>query len=91
MIVEGGDMNVRPQSREGMVLELFQEGQISSGKAAEILGLSQARFLDLLADRNIPYLDASPQDLERELAAAKAAMKPSQDVRQRPNSALTEY
>jgi predicted HTH domain antitoxin len=64
--------------REWVVLELFQEGQISSGKAAEILGFSKVHFLDLLDQRNLPYHDASLQDLERELAAAEAAMKPSQ-------------
>ncbi len=64
--------------REWVVLELFQEGEISSGKAAEILGCSKVRFLDLLDQRDLPYHDASPQDLRRELAVAKAAMKPSQ-------------
>lgn len=64
--------------REWVVLELFQEGQISSGKAAEILGFSKFRFLELLDQRDLPYHDASPQDLKRELAAAEAAMKPFQ-------------
>jgi predicted HTH domain antitoxin len=60
-----------------VLLELFQEGKISSGKAAEFLGLSKAQFLDLLSHRNLPYLDAGPGDLEREAAAAEAADKPS--------------
>jgi predicted HTH domain antitoxin len=64
--------------REWVVLELFQEGQISSGKAAEILGFSKARFLELLDQRDLPYHDASAEDLKRELAAAEAAMKPFQ-------------
>jgi predicted HTH domain antitoxin len=64
--------------REWVVLELFQEGEISSGKTAEILGYSKVRFLDLLDQRNLPYHDASPQVLKHELAAAEVAMKPSQ-------------
>jgi predicted HTH domain antitoxin len=75
MIVEGGDMNARRQSREGRVLKLLQEGEISSGKAAEILGLSKACFLDLLAERSLSYLDGSPEELERELAVANAALR----------------
>jgi predicted HTH domain antitoxin len=65
------------QAREWVLLELFQEGKISSGKAAEFLGLSKAQFLDLLNERHLPYLDADPGDLEREIAVAEAASKPS--------------
>lgn len=65
------------QAREWVLLELFQEGRISSGKAAEILGLSKGQFLDLLNQRNLPYLDADPTDLEREMAAAESAAKPA--------------
>lgn len=67
------------RAQEWVILELFQEGEISAGKAAEILGLTKARFLDLLSQRNLPYLDASPHELDRELAAAEAASKPIQD------------
>jgi predicted HTH domain antitoxin len=66
------------QAREWVLLELFQEGKISSGKAAEILGLSKAQFLDLLNQRNLPYLDADLKDLEREVAAAESASRFSQ-------------
>ena len=64
------------RAKEWVVLELFQEGEISAGKAGEILGLSKARFLDLLNQRHLPYLDADSQELERELAAAEAACHP---------------
>jgi predicted HTH domain antitoxin len=66
------------RAKEWIALELFQEGEISSGKAGEILGLSKARFLDLLNERRLPYLDVGPRELEREVAAAKAAYRPSQ-------------
>lgn len=61
------------RAKEWIVLELFQEGEISSGKAGEILGLSKSDFLDLLNEHHLPYLDAEPGDLEREVAAAEAA------------------
>jgi predicted HTH domain antitoxin len=66
------------RAKEWVVLELFQEGEISAGKAAEILGMPKVGFLDLLDRRNLPYLDASPQELESDLAAARAAAKPIQ-------------
>ena len=65
------------RATEWVILELFQEGEISAGKAAEILGLSKFRFLDLLDSRKLPYLDAGPGELESDLAAAEAAAKPA--------------
>jgi predicted HTH domain antitoxin len=65
------------RAKEWVVLELFQEGEISAGKAGQILGFSKARFLDLLNERGLPYLDAGSEELEQEVAAAEAASKPS--------------
>jgi predicted HTH domain antitoxin len=65
------------RATEWIALELFQEGEISAGKAGEILGLSKVRFLDLLSERGLPYLDADRRELEREAAAAEAARRPS--------------
>lgn len=66
------------RAKESVVLELFLEGEISAGKAGEILGLSKKHFVDLLTERRLPYLDASPEELEHEAAAAEAAGKPAQ-------------
>jgi predicted HTH domain antitoxin len=77
MNIAESDLGRRVQ--EWVVLELFQEGKISSGKAAEILGLTKARFLDLLDERNLPYLDAGARELQRELTVAEEASRRSQD------------
>ena len=66
------------RAKEWVVLELFQEGEISAGKAGEILGLSKSRFLDLLTAHRLPYLDADARELEREVAAAQAARHSAQ-------------
>ena len=63
------------RASEWMALELFREGHISAGKAAEMLGLFKSQFIDLLHQRGIPYLDLSPQELAAEQAAAIAALK----------------
>jgi predicted HTH domain antitoxin len=42
------------QAREWLLLGLFQGGKISSGEAAEFLGLSKAQFMVLLNQRNLP-------------------------------------
>src|SRR5262249_12459730 len=61
------------RAKEWIALELFQEGQISAGKAGEILGLSKSPFLDLLAAHPLPSLHADLPELERGAAAAHAA------------------
>ena len=63
------------QAKEWVLLELFLEGKISAGKAAEVLGLSKAQFIELLNQRDLPYLDANRKELKREIAAARAASK----------------
>jgi predicted HTH domain antitoxin len=63
------------RAKEWVVLELFQEGEISAGKAGEILGLSKSSFLDLLTAHGLAYLDADSRELEREAAAALAARR----------------
>ncbi len=64
---------IRQKTREWVALELFREGQVSAGKAAELLGLTKAQFIDLLDERGIPYLDLSPAELAQDVAAATAA------------------
>jgi len=65
------------RATEWIALELFQEGEISAGKAGEILGLSKSRFLDLLNERGLPYLDADPREIASETLAAEAASRPA--------------
>lgn len=63
------------RAREWMALELFREGYVSAGKAAEVLGLSKSQFIDLLDQRGVPYLDLNPRELAEDLDMAMAAME----------------
>ncbi len=57
--------------QEWLVLSLFTDGLISSGKAAKLLHISRIEFLALLKRRGIAYLDYAPQELEEEFEAAR--------------------
>jgi predicted HTH domain antitoxin len=61
------------QAKEWIVLELFREATISAGKAAEVLGIPLAGFLDLLDRRGLPYLDAAADEVAAEVTAARMA------------------
>ncbi|HKZ83765.1 MAG TPA: UPF0175 family protein [Anaerolineae bacterium] len=58
--------------KEFAVLGLFQEGRISSGKAAELLGLTRRGLVALLARKGIDYFRFGPQEWDEEVTAAQA-------------------
>lgn len=55
-------------ARELIVLELYREHRISSGKAAELLGTSKIDFIKHASSLGIPYIDMSREEFEREMA-----------------------
>lgn len=54
-----------------IALELFREGRISSGKAAELLGQSKEAFVGLLGRHDIPYFTETPNEVTRQVTAAE--------------------
>lgn len=71
--VEPSDLGRR--AREWILMELFLEGIISAGKAAEILGTTKHGFLQLLDLHGLPYLHADRDDLQRQLHVAVEASR----------------
>ncbi len=66
------------RAQKWVAIELFREGEISAGKAAEMLGLTKTQFIALLDQRGIPYLDLPAQDLASDLASAMQAADESE-------------
>jgi predicted HTH domain antitoxin len=56
-------LTAKPHLRVEAAVQLYKEGQVTLGRAAEIAGLSRWEFRDLLADREV----------EVEVEAASAA------------------
>ncbi len=53
------------------LVKLFELGKISSGKAAEVLGVSRIAFFDILAKYEVDiYNDVSPETLKQDRANA---------------------
>ncbi|MCL4506327.1 MAG: UPF0175 family protein [Chloroflexi bacterium] len=59
--------DLAPYLQEMVALELFRQGRISSGKAAELMGITKIEFMRLLGKHNIPYFTLSPNELEAEV------------------------
>jgi predicted HTH domain antitoxin len=63
---------IQRRLNEWLVLSLFTDGHISSGKAARLLDMSRVDFLALLRQRGIAYINYTPDELAEEFAAADA-------------------
>ena len=57
---------------ELVALELFRQERISTGKGAELLGISKWEFIQLLAQHSIPYFTESPEELAAEVITAQS-------------------
>jgi len=54
--------------KEDTAIRLFQEGKVSSGYAAHLIGTPRIEFLELLRQRGIPYVEYSADDFREDLA-----------------------
>lgn len=50
-----------------LAIKLYEAGRVSLGKAAEIAGYSKRAFIELLSQQQIPVVNYSPEELEREV------------------------
>lgn len=53
-----------------VVLKLFELGRMSSGRAAEICGMSRVEFLLRAGRAGVPVADLDAEELDREFADA---------------------
>lgn len=50
--------------------KLFNDGKLSSGQAAEIVGLSKRAFIEILGKYGVSILGSSDSELENDIANA---------------------
>ena len=53
------------------MLELYRQGELFTGKAAQLLGLEREDFIRQASAKGIPYFQLRGVDLQRELDASK--------------------
>jgi predicted HTH domain antitoxin len=58
-------------ARELIVLELYRQGVVSSGRGAQLLGMEREEFIRYTSKRGIPYFQLEGEELQRELDAIK--------------------
>lgn len=58
---------VESAAREMIVLELYRRHVISSGKAAEVLGIQRFDFIRRASGLGIPFFDMTEDELDEDL------------------------
>ena len=61
------DRPLEDNARESIVLELYRQGQISSGKAAELVGMPRIAFIQHASDLGIPFFDMTEEEWRAEV------------------------
>ena len=57
--------------KKSFIIELYRKDKISSGKAAELLGVRKLDFIRLLAEEGIPFFDYTDEELEEEFRTVR--------------------
>jgi predicted HTH domain antitoxin len=62
---------VERAARELIVIELYRRGTISSGKAAQLLGMSRLEFIQFASRLGIPYFTMAEDEWKTERAQSE--------------------
>jgi len=66
----GNEARFGREMYEAAVVRWFDQGRISQGKAAELLGISRAELFDLLWRHQVSPIQVTPEELAEELKHA---------------------
>jgi predicted HTH domain antitoxin len=61
------DRPLKDTARELIILELYRQGKISSGKAAELVGMPRIAFIQHASDLGIPFFDMTEEEWRAEV------------------------
>lgn len=62
-----GEAELEASLKQWTLLELVRTGRLSSGKGAEILGITRWEFMELMSSHDIPMANFSEDELERQI------------------------
>ena len=75
--------SIEVAARELMVMELYRRGAVSRGKAAELLGMPLADFLQRASELGVSYFDYTEEEWAEEMRQVEqeVALDPSSPIR----------
>ena len=60
---------------EVLAVGLFREGNVSSGKAAELLGVAKDEFVTILARHGVAYFSETPGEVGHQVEVAEDVLR----------------
>ena len=66
------DQPLQQVVRELVILDLYRQKKISSGRAAELLGMSRLEFIQHASQAGIPYFSLNEDEWEAEVRRSEA-------------------
>ncbi len=63
------------QVRLMAALKMFELGKLSSGKAAQLAGISRVEFFEMCGRYQVPVINYTPEELEAELTQDLAVLR----------------
>ncbi len=64
---------------EDVIIREYQKGNLSIRDAAKILGVTYEGFIEWLGERNVPFISASREELEKDYEEFERFMKKSKE------------
>lgn len=74
-LLQGSGKPLDEWARELIVVELYRRSHISSGKAAELLGMDRFAFIQYASSLGIPFFNMTPEELRADLANNEEARR----------------
>jgi predicted HTH domain antitoxin len=71
-LLRAGNQPLHQTAHEFIVLELYRRGSISSGKAAELLGMARFEFIRHAARLGVAFFDMTDEEWQSERRQAQA-------------------
>lgn len=68
MLTGKGESELSLELKKLLALELVRSGVLTYGKAAELMGISQAEFMTYLGQHGISIFDYTDEELRQELS-----------------------
>jgi len=75
LVVETTPEELEAQIRLMAAMKMFELGKLSSGKAAELAGISRAEFFEMCGRYRVPILNYPPEELQEELELDLKALR----------------
>jgi predicted HTH domain antitoxin len=65
-LLHGANRPIEQTARELIILELYRQGKVSSGKAAQLLGMPRWEFVPFASRLGLPFFDMTADEWEVE-------------------------